>query len=75
VRPSDLYASCTISGSVPKSQGSFIELSWNGANPIHLPNGETRSFLEDGDEVTLRGWCQDGDFRIGFGRVRGRVTA
>ena len=75
VRPGDLYASGTISGSTQGSQGSFIELSWNGATPIVLPNGERRSFLEDGDEVTLRGWCQEGDFRIGFGSARGRVTS
>lgn len=75
VRPGDLYASGTISGSTPATQGSFIELSRNGETPIVLPNGETRSFLEDGDEITLRGWCQEGDFRLGFGCARGRIMA
>ncbi|HEV7179740.1 MAG TPA: fumarylacetoacetase, partial [Candidatus Baltobacteraceae bacterium] len=73
IRPGDLYASGTISGSTPDSLGSFIELTWNGAKPLQLPNGEERAFLEDGDEVTLRGWCQEGDFRIGFGEARGRI--
>lgn len=73
-RPGDLFASGTISGSSPASQGSFIELSWNGERPIDLPGGETRRFLEDGDEVALRGWCErDGARRIGFGAARGRI--
>jgi fumarylacetoacetase len=73
-RPGDLYASGTISGTAPASQGSLIELSWNGERPIVLPNGEARTFLEDGDEVTLRAWCeQPGARRIGFGSARGRI--
>ena len=73
-RPGDLFASGTISGTAPASQGSFIELSWNGERPIHLPDGETRRFLEDGDEVELRGWCErEGARRIGFGAARGRI--
>lgn len=74
-RPGDLYASGTISGSAPNSQGSLIELSWNGERPIALPDGETRSFLEDGDAVTLHGWCEKpGARRIGFGCARGEIT-
>ncbi len=73
-RPGDLFASGTISGSVPGTQGSLIELTWNGEHPLRLPNGETRGFLEDGDEVTLRGWCESPSARrIGFGSVRGRI--
>jgi fumarylacetoacetase len=73
-RPGDLYASGTISGSTPASQGSLIELTWNGERPIALPDGERRSFLEDGDEITLRGWCQKpGARRIGFGTAHGRI--
>jgi fumarylacetoacetase len=73
-RPGDLYASGTISGSVVGSQGSLIELSWNGERPIELPDGERRAFLEDGDEVALRGWCErPGARRIGFGTARGRI--
>src|SRR5581483_7065607 len=75
-RPGDLFASGTISGSSPGSQGSLIELTWNGERPIDLPDGETRRFLEDGDEVVLRGWCErEGARRIGFGEARGRIVA
>ncbi|HEX4013490.1 MAG TPA: fumarylacetoacetase [Candidatus Cybelea sp.] len=75
-RPGDLFASGTISGSQPHTQGSFIELSWNGERPLELSSGETRAFLQDGDEIALRGWCErPGARRIGFGCARGRVTA
>ena len=73
IRPGDLYASGTISGSGPESQGSMIELTSNATKPIHLPNGEVRGFLQDGDEITLRGWCKQGEFRVGFGTARGRI--
>ncbi|MGA8575436.1 MAG: fumarylacetoacetase [Candidatus Cybelea sp.] len=73
-RPGDLFASGTISGSAPGTQGSLIELSWNGERPLELPDGERRGFLEDGDEITLRGWCErPGVRRIGFGSARGRI--
>ncbi len=73
-KPGDLFASGTISGSAPGTQGSLIELAWNGEHPIALPDGEQRTFLEDGDEVTLRGWCEKpGARRIGFGAARGRI--
>ena len=75
IRAGDLYASGTISGPTEKNTGSLIEMTWNGAKPLQLGNGEQRSFLMDGDEVTLRGWCQSGDFRIGFGSARGRIVA
>ncbi len=73
-RPGDLFASGTISGSTPGSEGSLIELTWNGTRPLSLASGERRGFLEDGDEVTLRGWCEKpGARRIGFGSARGRI--
>nr|MDQ2681408.1 fumarylacetoacetase [Candidatus Eremiobacteraeota bacterium] len=73
-RPGDLYASGTISGTTPDSLGSFIELTWRGARPLHLHSGETRTFLEDGDAITLRGWCENPEARrIGFGSVRGTI--
>jgi fumarylacetoacetase len=75
IRPGDLYASGTISGSTPDSRGSFIELTWNATEPITLPGGEVRGFLQDGDEVTLRGWCEQGEFRIGFGSARGTIES
>jgi fumarylacetoacetase len=74
VRPGDLYASGTISGTEPDSLGSLIELTWNATKPIVLPDGEVRGFLQDGDEVTLRGWAQSGDLRVGFGQARGRIV-
>jgi fumarylacetoacetase len=74
VRAGDLFGSGTISGSVPDSYGSMIELSWRGARPLLLADGSKRSFLEDGDEVVMRAWCEgDGRTRIGFGELRGRV--
>ena len=70
----DLMASGTISGATPDSFGSLLELSWNGQRPITLDDGVTqRSFLEDGDRVTLRGWCQGAGYRVGFGEVGARV--
>ncbi len=74
IRPGDLYASGTISGATPQSRGSLIELTWNATQPLQLPGGETRGFLQDGDEITLRGWCEQGDFRIGFGQARGTIV-
>lgn len=74
VRPGDLYASGTISGPTPDSYGSFIEMTWRGTRPLHLASGEERSFLEDGDTVTLRGVCEaPGKPRIGFGGVSGTI--
>jgi fumarylacetoacetase len=69
----DLLASGTISGAEPGSYGSLLELSWGGRNPVHLPNGETRSFLEDGDTLTLTGWCQGDGYRVGLGEVSGTI--
>ncbi len=75
LRPGDLLASGTISGSTPDSYGSLLELTWRGANPITLPGGEMRKFLEDGDRVTMTAWCQGDGYRIGFGEVTGRLLA
>jgi fumarylacetoacetase len=69
----DLLASGTISGPTPDSLGSMLELAWKGTRPITLPNGETRVFLQDGDRVTITGWCQGQGYRVGFGEVTGRV--
>lgn len=76
VRPGDLYASGTISGTTPDSYGSFIELTWRGTRPLQLKSGEQRSFLENGDTVTLRGVCEaPGKPRIGFGCVSGTIVS
>jgi fumarylacetoacetase len=74
-RPGDLFASGTISGSDPASYGSLIEMTWRGTKPLALPGGENRAFLEDGDEIALRGWCERPGLRIGFGACRGRIVA
>lgn len=74
LRPGDLLASGTISGVDKDSRGSMLELAWRGTEPIELPSGETRRFLEDGDEVILRAFCErEGTPRIGFGECRGIV--
>lgn len=73
--PGDLFASGTISGPGPGSYGSLMELTWRGERPIQLPDGSTRTFLEDGDTVVMRGWCEaPGRPRVGFGELRGRVV-
>jgi fumarylacetoacetase len=72
----DLIASGTVSGPTKDSRGCLLELSWRGTEPVTLPNGEQRRFLEDGDEVILRGFCErEGFARIGFGECRGIVLA
>ncbi len=73
VRPGDLFASGTISGSGPGTQGSLIELSWNGQRPLDL-DGVARSFLENGDTVTISGWSGEGEDRIWFGEVSGTIA-
>jgi fumarylacetoacetase len=74
LRPGDLLASGTVSGPDKDSRGCLLELTWRGAEPITLPTGETRKFLEDGDEVIMRGSCErPGAARIGFGECRGVV--
>jgi fumarylacetoacetase len=70
VRAGDLLGSGTISGPEREQRGSLLELSWNGAEPVALPDGSTRTFLQDGDEVVLRG--RGGD-AIELGEVRGRI--
>jgi fumarylacetoacetase len=76
LQPGDLFASGTISGSTRESRGCLLELTWRGSDPIALPSGETRKFLEDGDEVIMRGRCErPGATRIGFGECRGVVLA
>lgn len=75
LRPGDLLASGTVSGPTKESRGCLLERTWRGTEPLHLPTGETRAFLENGDEVTLRGYCERyGHVRIGFGECRGVVV-
>jgi fumarylacetoacetase len=74
LQPGDLIGTGTLSTDQASGLGSLLEISQGGKAPIQLANGETRSFLEDGDEVTLRAWCE-GSARIGFGECVGRVVA
>jgi fumarylacetoacetase len=71
--PGDVMGSGTISGPTLDSYGSLLELTWNGKNPLMLIGGIRRAFLEDGDEVTMTGWCQADGRRIGFGEVSGLI--
>jgi len=76
LQPGDLIGTGTLSTESAGGLGSLLEISEGGKQPIRLPSGETRSFLEDGDEVTLKAWCEgDGDVRIGFGECLGRVVS
>jgi len=74
LRPGDLLGSGTVSGPTPESRGCLLERTWRGAEPLALPGGEARAFLEDGDEVVIRGYCErEGTVRIGIGECRGEV--
>lgn len=74
LRPGDLLGSGTLSGPTTDEMGALLELTAGGKQPVTLADGETRSFLEDGDSVIMRGWCEKpGAARIGFGEVVGRV--
>jgi len=69
----DLLGSGTISGPDRSQFGSLLELSWGGTNPVVLEGGETRSFLEDGDTMILKGYAQGEGYRIGFGECAGKI--
>ena len=70
----DMLGSGTVSGPTKESRGCLLERTWRGTEPLTLPSGETRAFLEDGDEVVMRGYCERaGARRIGFGECRGIV--
>jgi fumarylacetoacetase len=73
LQPGDLLASGTISGETEESRGSMLELTWRGANPLKLPNDETRKWLEDGDTLAITGWCDGDGYRVGFGEVSGKI--
>ncbi|MEU3526988.1 fumarylacetoacetase [Streptomyces sp. NPDC038707] len=75
LRTGDLYGSGTVSGPAENQRGSLLELTWNGRDPLELPDGK-RAFLEDGDVVTLSAWAPGPDgLRVGLGEVTGRVVA
>jgi fumarylacetoacetase len=69
----DLLGSGTISGPEKHQRGSLLEISWNGSEPIELQGDVKRTFLEDGDSLVMRGWCQGNGYRVGFGEVEGTI--
>lgn len=69
VNSGDMMGSGTISGPTPDSYGSMLELAWQGTKPVPLKNGDTRTSIQDNDTVTIRGYCEKNDVRIGFGKV------
>jgi fumarylacetoacetase len=71
----DLLGSGTISGPEKDQRGSLLEVSWNGTEPVELASGVKRTFLEDGDSLVMRGWCQGDGYRVGFGEVEGTILA
>ncbi|XP_071445905.1 fumarylacetoacetase [Hetaerina americana] len=73
LRPGDLLASGTISGESSDSFGSMLELCWKGTKTVPLSDGATRKFLQDGDEVTMKGFCQGNGYRVGFGTCSGKL--
>ena len=74
VRVGDMMASGTISGPTPDSYGSMLELAWKGTKPVQMPDGTERKFILDGDTVTMKGWCQRDNIRIGFGDCEGVIV-
>src|ERR1700738_2264905 len=69
----DLLGSGTISGPDKHERGSLLEISGNGSEPVELASGIVRTFLEDGDSLVMRGWCQGDGYRVGFGEVEGTI--
>lgn len=69
----DMYASGTISGPTPDSYGSMLEISWQGKNPVKMPDGSERRFILDNDTVVMRGHCEKDGVRIGFGECTGKI--
>jgi len=75
LRPADLLATGTVSGLTDDSRGCLLEITRRGLEPITLPTGEQRSFLEDGDEITFRGFCERAGFvSIGLGECSGTIA-
>jgi fumarylacetoacetase len=70
-----MYASGTISGPIKDSFGSMLELTWRGTDPLQMPDGSTRNFIEDRDIIMMRAFAQNETTRIGFGEVITRIIA
>lgn len=73
IKVGDMYASGTISGPTPDSYGSMLEISWQGKNPVQMPDGTERKFILDNDTVIMRGHCEKNGVRIGFGECTGKI--
>lgn len=73
IQVGDLYASGTISGPTPDSYGSMLEISWQGKNPVQMPDGTERKFILDNDTVVMKGYCEKDGVRIGFGECSGKI--
>ncbi len=73
IRVGDMYGSGTISGPTEDSFGSLLELTWRGTKPISMPDGTERKFLQDGDTLIMKGYCEKDGIRVGFGEVTGKV--
>ena len=73
VEVGDMYASGTISGPEKGSYGSMLEITWQGKNPVQLSDGSERKFIQDGDTVAMKGWCEKDGVRIGFGNCDGKI--
>jgi len=73
MQPGDLLGSGTISGPAPGSYGSMLEIAWRGTKPVDIGNGQSRKFIQDGDEVIMTGYCQGAGYRVGFGECTGSI--
>lgn len=69
----DMCASGTISGPTPDSYGSMLEITWRGSKPVAMPDGTERKFIQDGDTVVMKAYCESNGARVGFGEVRTKV--
>ena len=75
MRPGDLLGSGTISGPKRENWGSLLEITFNGAEPIKLNDGQERKFLEDGDSIIITGYCETEKYKIGFGKLEGTIVS
>jgi fumarylacetoacetase len=75
IQVGDMYASGTISGPIKDSFGSMLELTWRGTEPMQMPDGSTRKFIEDRDIIMMRAFAQNENTRIGFGEVITQIIA
>lgn len=75
MKPGDLLGTGTISGPARENWGSLLEITFNGSQPIKLHDGSERTFLEDGDSIIITGYCENNHYKIGFGRLEGKIVS